>query len=292
MSQCTDLSISDLGDLYWRPMAYDNLRAVLRSGRDLRSRFLLGLAVAATSHPRLRSVVLPILRVFSARGAVAVSYLEPTLSVPLSASLRLSDLRSDLQTFLELGTRDCYRVPASFTPSVVIDGGANIGLFTLSMARRFPDAVLVAFEPLQENINVCKKHFAENSVRVRVENFCLGARQATGKFVRRDANRGSLSDTGEGMEVNVVPLSEFVPNSPTLVKLDIEGAEVAVIESFLNAPRPNVFIVGELHHWPENESVFLKILERSDWTASFFERDAVCVLFHAYPRAFQKTACA
>ena len=272
-------------------MAYDNLRAVLRSGTDLRSRFLLGLTVAATSHPRLRNVVLPVLRAFSERGAVWVNYLEPTLSVPLCASLRLSDLRSDLQTFLELGTRDCYRVPASFIPSVIIDGGANIGLFTLSMARRFPNAVLVAFEPLQGNVDVCKKHFAENSVRVRIEKSCLGARQATGKFVRRDANRGSLTDTDEGLEVNVVPLSEFVSNTPTLVKLDIEGTEVAVIESFLSNPRPNVFIVGELHHWPENELAFLEILDRSGWTATFFERDAVCVLFHAFPRALHKTAC-
>src|SRR5258708_34496524 len=104
-------------------MAYDNLRAVLRSGTNLRSRFLLGLAVAATSHARLRNIVLPILRVFSARGTVWVSYFEPTSSVPLCASLRLSELRSDLQTFLELGTRDCYRVPASFIPSVIIYGG-------------------------------------------------------------------------------------------------------------------------------------------------------------------------
>jgi FkbM family methyltransferase len=174
---------------------------------------------------------------------------------------------------------------------VIIDGGANIGLFTLSMARRFPNAVLVAFEPLQGNVDVCKKHFAENSVRVRIEKSCLGARQATGKFVRRDANRGSLTDTDEGLEVNVVPLSEFVSNTPTLVKLDIEGTEVAVIESFLSNPRPNVFIVGELHHWPENELAFLEILDRSGWTATFFERDAVCVLFHAFPRALHKTAC-
>jgi hypothetical protein len=52
--------------------------------------------------------------------------------------IRVSELSSDLQCALELAVRDEYHLDQDFQPDLVIDGGGNIGLFTLVPPLRRP----------------------------------------------------------------------------------------------------------------------------------------------------------
>ena len=45
--------------------------------------------------------------------------------------MRGSELSSDFQAALELCCRDTYNLDQDFHPDLMIDGGGNIGLFTL-----------------------------------------------------------------------------------------------------------------------------------------------------------------
>ncbi len=65
--------------------------------------------------------------------------------------------------------------------------------------------------------------------------------------------------------------------------MDIEGAEIEVIPDLLESLQDkNLFIVGELHNWPDH----LKELEKSvysyGYTLKTYNQDSACLLFHLY----------
>ncbi|QDU72483.1 FkbM family methyltransferase [Mucisphaera calidilacus] len=125
------------------------------------------------------------------------------------------------------------------TGDVVVDGGANLGYFTLLMASRVGDAGSVhAFEPDPVNRARLVAHLELNGLqdRVVVHPVALSDRSGTAtlhRFAETDSahNHGmsSLFDAEEGAtqtyEVQTVRMDEVVKTNVRLVKLDLEGAE-------------------------------------------------------------------
>jgi hypothetical protein len=68
----------------------------------------------------------------------------------------MTDLRSDLQSALELGVDDCYCLGRLKEPEFVVDGGGNTGLFTLAACARWPKASIVVCEPVPANLKILK----------------------------------------------------------------------------------------------------------------------------------------
>lgn len=275
-------------------MAFENLKAVLRSGADPRSKFKLLLAAAAISRPVFRPIALPLLRRLAAEGVVRFRYHK--FGRTLQASLRLADLPNDLLSFYELGAGDCYRlreISKKFFPDYVIDGGGNIGMFALGSLALWPDALCLILEPVEDNRARIKAHLDDNHLGAELRASCLGAQPGRMKFFCRDAMRGSLYEQdpfSQEVDVDVVTLSQLVRDLPgwpaikVFIKLDIEGAEIEVLEEFFTsgAVPAGCQIVGELHHWPVHKEKFLQVLARAHWNSEFFCEDSVCVLFHAY----------
>jgi FkbM family methyltransferase len=196
----------------------------------------------------------------------------------------LAHLDADLQGFLEIVVRHCYRVP-DVEPATVIDGGANIGFFTLAAVSRWPRADVISVEPHPENADMLARALSTNGLRAEIVPAALAAKSGRTRFHVRDANRGSIG-TAEGPEeraidVAAMRLSDLYARArqPCLIKLDIEGAEVEVLEEFLSVPRPGVTFVGELHRWPENKARFEAALR--GFKVDYYDRDPVCVLFTA-----------
>lgn len=270
-------------------MHFDNLKAVLRAGADVPSRFKLATAAAVTSRPWLGPFGLPILRFLSARDGCWVRYRSET--AVWRFALRVPDLSSDLQTFYETGSNDSYRLPRDFEPEVVVDGGANVGLFTLRALGRWPGCRVIACEPDPRNLKQLRLHFQENRVTADIVAACLGGRRGTVRFYCRKANQGSFDATlpfASITEVPVLTLAEVcqgVEDRRCLVKLDVEGAEVEVLRVFLSTPRPNYVVVGELHDRKAQKQVLADLMRDSGWQIDFFSEAHECVLFHAKPAA-------
>ncbi len=127
---------------------------------------------------------------------------------------------------------------------VFYDVGANAGFFSLLAAKQVGDAGRVfAFEPLPENLASLREQIAVNSLsHVEIVEGAIGATTGTAELSfasgqNSEAHLGSPKSEGESVTtVPITTLDAFVAahRRPTLVKVDVEGAETAVLEG---APR-------------------------------------------------------
>ena len=151
---------------------------------------------------------------------------------------------TDLKTFWQVFLRRVYRVEA--TDRVILDLGANIGIFTLYAAREAPEARLFSLEPFPatfsrlfatvrdhqlENRVTCVKHALTGSPGIRV--------MQDGMIPSQRRSLAPTASAASGAQVFGKTLLEtFEENNLTridLLKMDIEGSEY---ETLLATPPP------------------------------------------------------
>lgn len=254
-------------------MIYPTVFKILRLSRS-GSAFQLILAQTIVSRPRLKKFLMPLLRLFTRQGHFLAEFRAAGQSW-VRASFRLSDLASDLESFREVGMGDDYGIAKmNFEPELIVDGGGNIGFFTLAASRRWPRAEFLIFEPLPENLSAIKENLKLNNLSARIMPLGLGNSRREAVFYRRTAaNQGGLLPQAPylaTLKIRLAPLSEFVsPDKKCLIKLDIEGVEMEVMAEFLKMSRPRAVIVGELHFCEENRPKLTAFLESVGWRVDF-----------------------
>jgi FkbM family methyltransferase len=170
--------------------------------------------------------------------------------------------------FIRLGTTDMvvlsqvfterqYDLALPFTPKVIIDAGANIGLSAVFFANKYPEALVVAVEPEPSNYDMLLKNSAAhpNITPVRAALW-------------KEPGQLKLEDPGEGhygfktaaltegvavdgrlvqaMTVEDV-LSRIGATAVDILKLDVEGAEKEVLENSAGWIGKVKVIMAELH---------------------------------------------
>jgi FkbM family methyltransferase len=166
-----------------------------------------------------------------------------------------------------LGTSEALvqDVFAAHVPSggVVWDIGANIGFYSLIASRLVEDGRVVAFEPLSSNLEAIRRNLQLNGINnVELVEIALGETNGTAGLEIHTNQTWAKLDTSADTRYHTnrkairqiqVPVStidlqmESVP-APDLVKMDIEGAEVAALRGaskLLARRRPT--IICELH---------------------------------------------
>ena len=204
------------------------------------------------------------------------------------AYLRLSELPFDLQSFMELAVGDCYRLVELPAPDLIIDGGGNTGMFLLAAQARWPAARLISCEPVPQNLELLREHVELNRLSVDTLGVCLGGKSGEASFYCREANQGSFTSDlayDRVISVGVIPLSQICRpqmHERTLIKLDIEGAEVEVLEEFLERDWSRTIIVGELHGQSHSRRRLGPLLKRRGWTGRLFDVSEHCAQFHLF----------
>jgi hypothetical protein len=143
-------------------MALGNARLILKNVSGLSALKLL-LLTAQYNRPALSPLCMLLLRPFVHNDEILIHCKQANRS--LSIFLRMSDEESDLHSILEVIVRKVYPLDPAYAADLVIDGGANIGLFSLQAAAVYPSAHIVACEPLPRNISQTQKHLSLNHVR-------------------------------------------------------------------------------------------------------------------------------
>lgn len=254
---------------------YPTAWKILRGARGLDACKLL-FAQAALSKPAFAPVFVSFLRLLSHGGNFEAEFVFSAGGKPLKTFFRLSELASDMESFREVGMGDIYGITTmDFVPEMVVDGGGNTGLFTLSAFRKWPRARFIVFEPFPENVVQIKKNLAANGCPANVSACALSGVAGETTFYRRAANQGSLAPNtpyAETLRVKACRLSESIgvpADAKCLIKLDIEGAEVDVIEELLKVPRPHSVIVGELHFGERQKQHLIDVIHRAGWEIRF-----------------------
>jgi FkbM family methyltransferase len=171
-----------------------------------------------------------------------------------AAAYVLGTFKPDLQTYLSSNVK---------AGNVFYDVGANVGFFSLLAARLIgPHGNVISFEPLPENLRSLRANVERNRfANVKILPFALGA--ANGEQVFQVSERptwGKLKDVGTAapdkyltdIKVIVRRLDDLVIEGaippPDFVKIDVEGAEVEVVEGAIETlSRHGPALIIELH---------------------------------------------
>jgi FkbM family methyltransferase len=159
------------------------------------------------------------------------------------------DVQNALQTLVHAG-------------DVIYDIGANVGFFTVIAARLTgPSGRVVAFEPLDENRNVLEANARSNGFsQISARNFALADHDGDAEFLLSAnatfgglaGSAGKIENQAGRLQVRVCRLDSVVQRDslplPRIIKIDVEGAEAAVLDGAretIRKARP-IFII-ELH---------------------------------------------
>lgn len=113
-----------------------------------------------------------------------------------------------------------------------IDLGANVGIYTTFLASHLER--VNAFEPDSANLGRLRSNLERNHCRnVTVHAACIGKERGTVSFLHGNAANQGLGkivdcDDGQTEKVPSLSLDDFFggpANTPTLIKMDIEGGE-------------------------------------------------------------------
>jgi FkbM family methyltransferase len=139
--------------------------------------------------------------------------------------------------FEEIFVRQEYVFATDTQRPVVVDCGSNIGVSLLLFKKLYPECRIVAFEPDPETFAILKRNVEANGLRdVELHNVALDARSGRARLhvdpehpagLRMSTRRASPD--GTALEVGCAPLSEYISGEVDFLKMDIEGAEAAVI---------------------------------------------------------------
>ena len=124
------------------------------------------------------------------------------------------------------------------TGAVAADVGAHIGYYTMLAARLVgPRGRVHAVEPFEESLSFLRRNVELNGLlNVSVHAAAAGARREKRAFhVMEQTNQQSFYGhpsfkTVRTIEVETVPLDELIPGRVDFVKIDVEGAELQVLD--------------------------------------------------------------
>jgi len=124
--------------------------------------------------------------------------------------------------------------------SVVVDVGANIGYYTL-LAAKIAKKVY-AFEPDKEAFEILKKNVEGNHLKnVVLFNKAVGSENKKVGVVRNKNNFGD-SRVVKGNDIECVRLDEVIKEKVDLVKIDVQGYEIEVLEGMKNMRVPILLV--------------------------------------------------
>ncbi|MCB9830864.1 MAG: FkbM family methyltransferase [Planctomycetes bacterium] len=163
--------------------------------------------------------------------------------------------RCDVFTLAEIFAEGVYR-PALPLPArpFIVDAGANIGLASLWFKARCPEARIAAFEPDADNADLARRNLAGHA-GCAVHEIALDRVTGRASLHRgdHDAVHSLVDDSAQAgsVEVETRTLADFMASSGEsridVLKLDVEGAELRVLEGMGDWLDRTTLVIGELH---------------------------------------------
>lgn len=154
---------------------------------------------------------------------------------------------------------DCYKLKElKFIPDVVLDIGANVGIFTRYVRQLFPDCFILSIEPDIDNYtNIIMFTKTDNMVLLneaigigdvyRIRNSINGAHEI---YINEDKGEQT-----EKVNIKCRMLDELIdkavkPKMKSILKLDIEGNEEIIWqhEPSMQALKKIDYFAGEIHY--------------------------------------------
>jgi len=185
--------------------------------------------------------------------------------------VKFFDYRALAYLFNEIFLNNEYYFVAENDSPYIIDCGSNIGMSIFYFKMLYPNSRIVAFEPREETYFCLEENVKNNLLNsVAMHKAALSDKEGPIDFYYDKDDVGSLcmSTKQERMpkqkrSVEASLLSKHIDKEVDFLKIDIEGAELEVIEELSNAKKLSYVrqMVIEYHHHIVRESdVFSRML--------------------------------
>ena len=207
-------------------------------------------------------IIMKVFRALTNHYPVTIRYPNPICVDQRAITLRLDLCENNQQWYFRLG--GAYEQEWMKTINLAmgnagsfIDVGSNIGVFALTVAQAYPDKRVIAIEPLLSNYTKLEENIRANGLsnieplRAAVAEhndpihfYVNPIHDGGGSIIEpKEYLTGDVRVNAAGyqsrhpqfvpeMEVSGLPLDDIV-NMPSVLKIDVEGAEVIVLKSGL-----------------------------------------------------------
>ena len=155
---------------------------------------------------------------------------------------------------------------------IIIDCGSNIGISILYFFEKYPLAKIYAFEPDPNIFKYLKTNLTKNCINKELflNDSAIWINELGIDFGIEGADGGSIFLSKKSINVKTTRLRDFILkfNRIDLLKIDIEGAEVEVLDDCKDVLENIKYISCEYHSFknrPQELGKILKILENADF---------------------------
>ncbi|MBS1790799.1 MAG: FkbM family methyltransferase [Acidobacteria bacterium] len=186
--------------------------------------------------------------------------------------LRYADLLSTCPQWEDIFVRQTMRVELDTATPRILDCGANIGLASLYIKRLYPAARITAYEADPTIHEILTDNLRRNrAADVETVQAAIWKENGSISFACEGADSGAVAEVSANTsatrrEVPSIRLRDLLSAEPIdLLKLDIEGAERAVLADCAGALENVRAILMELHDFDprqRNLPFVLELLER------------------------------
>jgi FkbM family methyltransferase len=165
--------------------------------------------------------------------------------------------------------KECFRASwteylRQETAPLIVDVGANAGIFTHLLWWLKQDAEIIAFEPLPRMNLKIQDWSKRTRANLKLFQFAVSDRCGSGTFCAEADNDTSASlqlvnDNRIGFQIKTVTLDSVLPDRPIfLIKIDVEGFEPQVLDGAQRAIHNTRFLLIEAH----SKSAHSKLIEK------------------------------
>jgi FkbM family methyltransferase len=156
------------------------------------------------------------------------------------------------------------------SPSVIIDAGANVGMFSVYALSKWDSAKVFAVEPAPDTFALLEQNQKKNpSLSWRVLQYAFWKNDGVISFENKGMSMAAhVSDDAKGMQVPSIRLDHFMDKylqkdeRVSLLKMDIEGAEEAVLTAAQGTLNRVDAMVIEVHSAMCDELAVRNILKK------------------------------
>ena len=171
---------------------------------------------------------------------------------------------ADVESVIDNIFREEYgQFPKGFSPKVIVDAGAYIGDTSAYFLSRFRDARVLALEPNLESYELARGNLAHYLDRVSLLQKAMWNTDGV-VYIAGDETGASVGQ--EGIPVETIKAEGLMQlmgvERLELLKVDIEGAEIAVLESGVDSWLRRVDVLLLETHGKEIEGRLIPMLQR------------------------------
>ncbi len=147
---------------------------------------------------------------------------------------------TDPLIYSEILLRGAYAFDFPFSPKIIVDAGANIGMASIYFTHRYPKAKIIAVEPETSNFAALVKNVRAYSMIIPI-HAALWNRDGEvsvsepGPGTGISEKWGFVTHEGAGLKVRAITMQTLIDElgirSVDLLKVNIEGAEIEVFQA-------------------------------------------------------------